>query len=266
MTEAVTAPPWGRTFALAMGEIARFRVGPWTLRVQRHAHEWRARWETDDDPLSMAVGFTCPAGEASLDEEGTVNRYALQDAPGTFALVPRVADRAVVVRPARSFTLLPGGSADVYVSTSLWVAMELGPGGPLLFDVPVTRPSDTWFGPDTREGELCYASRTSARLELAELPLRPGRAVTRIHLDNRGQKAVQLERVHLPAPELQVYVDPRGHVWTEPVHVSLDADGEGQVRYGSGPPRHAPDAHPVGTPRRKAERALFARALSALWT
>ncbi|PKN54228.1 MAG: hypothetical protein CVU56_27680 [Deltaproteobacteria bacterium HGW-Deltaproteobacteria-14] len=271
MTDALTVPvpdavPWDREMSLAVGELARFHVGALTIVVQRLANEWRATWETTADALSMDTEAECPVTGLTLDEEGDLHRFALRDAPGTFLLRPRLADRAVIIRPAQPFRLMPGGDVDVYVSTALWVAFELVPSGQVLFDVPVSRPSDTWFGPNTLEGELCYVSRTSARLDLVQLPLRPGRAVTRIRVENRGSSAVNLERVHLPAPELQPFIDTDGHVWTQPVEVVLDEHGGAEVSYGSNPSRHAPAAVPVGAPRQRPERHLLPRALSALWT
>lgn len=257
--------PWGRELSLELGQGARFSVGPLTIVVQRLASEWRAAWETAEDPLAMASAAACPAPDVDLDEDADIHRFAMRDVPGRFVLSPRLADRAMVVRPSRPLRLLPGTQANIHVSTPLWVAMTLAPSGVTLFDEPVFRPSDTWFGPSTVEGELCYVSRTSARLELAHLPLRPGRAVTRIHVDNRSGTAVNLERVHLPAPELQPFVDEAGHVWTQPVEVTLHAHGGADVRYGSSPSQNAPAAVPLGAPRQSPRRHLLARAMSALW-
>ncbi|TNF33404.1 MAG: hypothetical protein EP329_08330 [Deltaproteobacteria bacterium] len=267
MTEpALDIIPWGRPLELAVGASARFRVGPLTVVVQRLADEWRAAWETEADPLATGSSAECPCEGLSLAEDDAIHRFVIHDAPGRFTLLPRLADRAMVVRPARPFRLLPGAHADIFVSTALWVVMELAPTRHVLFDVPVSRPSDTWFGPSTIEGELCYVSRTSARLDLASLQLRPGRAVTRIHVENKSGAALNLERVHLPAPELQPFVDADGQVWTQPVEVALDAHGGAEVRYGTSPSRHAPAAVAVGVPRQSPRRHLFARALSALWT
>lgn len=258
--------PWGRELELALGQAARLRVGPLTIVVQHLASEWRAAWVTAEDPLAMDVSAELPVEGVSLDEDDDIHRFVMLDVGGRFTLLPRLADRAVVVRPARPFRLLPGARADIHVSTALWVALKLSPSGPTLFDIPVSRPSDTWFGPSTVLGELCYVSRTSARLELGQLPLRPGRAVTRIHVDNRSGAAVNLERVHLPAPELQPFVDEAGNVWTQPVEVTLHAHGAADVTYGTSPSRTAPAAVAVGAPRQSPRRHLLARAMSALWT
>lgn len=64
------------------------------------------------------------------------------------------------------------------------------------------RPSDTWFGPTTSEGEPCYASKTVCRLRVEDVPLRPHRCLTKVTLRNRADDSLSLDRLKLPVNAL----------------------------------------------------------------
>ncbi len=274
---------WKQDHSLDVDETARISLGPLKVLLERRRHEWRVGWDRDPDVMHAAFGLERLGAGALSPAHPHLARHAPGQQHDAFLLRPRLADRAVVIRPEVPFRVLAGRDVDVFVSTPIWLAVLLGPGRPdagqdmagfdtgveasrELFELPVTRPSDTWFGASTVEGELAYLSRTAARLELDELPLRPGRAVTRIRVRNRTHESLTLERVLLPAPELQVFVDGGGHLWTQGIDVELADTGIADIRYVAGPPAHASESTPIGQPRRLATKRLLVRALSAFWS
>jgi len=255
---------WSAEWALRRGEAGRLRLGPLELQLERRDSEWRVAQVIDPDPLRGDVSVAFPEAGLSLDDERTTGRFVAGEGSDRFRFVPRLADSSVVIRPARAFSLLPGVRVSVYVSTMVWVALELVPSGLILAEFPAGRVAQTWFGANTREGELCYLSRTSARLSLEGLAVRPARAVTRLWLRNTSRDAVSLERVLLPAPQLQLYLAPDGGLWTQSIEVEL-GDGGGDLRFVAGPPDGVDQARPLGRPRRPQDRKqLLVRALGAL--
>ena len=177
-----------------------------------------------------------------------------------------LANRPVISRPVTPFHLPAGEEATLFVSTPVW--LHLAAAKPLrdLTDVPIQRPSDTWFGPSTREGQLCYDSRTSGRLHLEEVPQRPHRAVTRVVIRNDGSDALRLERLSLPAPFLAVFEADDGLLWTTPVTLVREPSGEmGTVKIHENPPQEARHARRLSPPREKPTHASLVRALSALF-
>src|SRR5690606_5680646 len=86
-------------------------------------------------------------------------------------------------------------------------------------------PSDTWFGPSTREGELGYAARTNARLDLEQMRPRPSRAVTKVVVRNVGDDNLRIERLNLPVPQLSLFVNRQGLIWTNSITVERDRLG-----------------------------------------
>lgn len=256
---------WWRPHRMDVGEVRRWRIGPLTLWAHRRAREWRLHRVTGEDDVqeTLEVAVRCTAEE--IPEEGEGVRYSFQSAPARLVLSPRLADRPVVVRPAHPLVVPSGEQALLYVSTPLWAAASATSPDRELDTFPCYRPSDTWFGPSTRVGELCYASRTSARMELAELPIRPHRAVTPIRIHNRAKDALPLERLKVPVELLALYHTPRG-LWTPAVTLVRENGGDlAALQLGSEPPPEAGrGATRVAEPRQRSEGALGLRAFSRL--
>lgn len=257
--------------ALAVGDIRRWRVGPLTLWAERRAHEWRLVHQSSADPVEEALeaGVPVPAGDLPPEDAGATSmRYSFGRSPERIGLAPRLANRSVIARPSHPMTVPSGETAALYVSTPLWVALATEAPPHVLAELPCFRPSDTWFGPSTVEGELCYASRTAGRLELSELPIRPHRAVTPVRIRNRAREPLAIERLKVPVELLSLHATPRG-LWTPCVTLVREdgAIGGGDLanlQIAKDPPSEAGRSRLVTLPRTRTEGALGLRAFSRL--
>jgi hypothetical protein len=154
----------------------------------------------------------------------------------------------------------------VFVSSPLWVRIEVGDPPVKLQEIPIVRPSDTWFGPTTMEGELCYASRTYARLNLENIPVRVHRAITQIIIDNKADTQLLVERLNLPVPFLSLFEASNGFLWTEAVAMIRTRDtGMAAFQIGKRPPEEASAAKLVSEPREKPDQNMVIRAFGALF-
>lgn len=241
----------------------RVRIGPSALWLQRTPMEWRVAVVTGadggDDPGEILPSADPPP------EEATIHRFGFASSPQRLRLDPRLPDRAVVISPADPFLLPPQEEAQLYVSLPVWVAIGQEGRQTTLFEVPVQRPSDTWFGPSTRVGELCYAIRTRARTRLEEVSNHRHRVVSVVRIVNRARTLLPVERLRLPAPQMSLYADPDGQLWTEGVTLIRSEDDElARVELGGGPP----DASRAGTllagPRLSSDRGLLERTFGGL--
>ncbi|GAB6043597.1 hypothetical protein [Endothiovibrio diazotrophicus] len=232
---------------LAVGEEQTRTIGPLTLRARRLAKEWRIATATDDnmgDPL----------------------RFVFADAPARLRPFPRQADRPVIIRPRVAFTLCAGEEVTLFVSTPLWLAVAVGELTDPLLETPVIRPSDTWFGPSTLEGELCYAGRTRAVLERSEVEPSPSHAVTPLRVVNRAATPLPLERVNIPAPALSIFREENGQLWSEAVTLLRDEDGEmASLKIDPGAPPQATRARRLTAPRKAVEGGMLIRAFGGLF-
>jgi hypothetical protein len=239
--------PWWTPRDLDDGQCAEWVVGPLTVVVQRLANEWRTGYERSSNPDAVTAGQR--ESEALPDECEHLERF--------------VSSHGERQGPASPFVLPPGESATIYVSTPLWVRLVLGATDTSVLEIPVLRPSDTWLGRTTREGELCYAARTRARLDLDAVPRHPHRAVTPLRIANESRTQLRLERVGLPVPYLSLYADPDNGLWTEQVTLRReDEDADAVVDFERGGP--LPDLERVAAPRNTHREGLIGRAFSAL--
>lgn len=223
-------PPWWGSFTLNRGTITAWRLGPLMLYVERHLGEWRVAWERfeeDESPLDVLPPH--PVVGEDLLRRDSVQRFALTAETDVLHLTPVLPDKPLVTRPERPFNTLPGEQVTVYVGMPLWVRIEAGEPRRLLCEVPIPKMNQTWFGPSTRHGELCYATKTYLRMELDQLKRRTWSAVTAVTLMNNADTPLALERLKLPTSRLSVSRGDDGRLWTEEVHLER-AEEEGYAQ------------------------------------
>lgn len=252
---------WWGGFELAEDERRWWTLGPLLLGVERKLHEWRVGYE--ELPNGDAA---VPETNRTVDELEAGGRFVFASPGAGIRLIPALADRPVVTRPLSSLYVPPGEKTLLFVSSPVWVRVEAEGPDAELADLPVARPSDTWFGPSTREGELCYATRTHGRLRLEDLPVQPYRVITPLQIVNESRSALKLERVSLPVPYLTVYSSDSHDLWTQKVSMSCEDDARlVSLRFKQKAPSQVPGAELVAPARKKQESRVFKRALSSLF-
>lgn len=257
--------PWWGTYELSVGHVARWQLGPLSLSIQRLQQEWRVGFERMaepvDAPFSVSVGKEV---EEPLTFEN-LRRFAMAETSATLMVSPALADRPVIVRPNDPVSIVPRSTAVVYMSTPLWIRIEIGEPPVTLVEVPSLQPSDTWFGPSTREGELCYASRTTGRLQLSSVLCEPHRAISVVTIKNDADTLLAVERFRLPVDYLAVYESPDGFLWTDDVQLTRTGDKESaalKLEPRSWRRAHG-DAHMVSKPRMEVSENAVVRAFGS---
>jgi hypothetical protein len=257
--------PWWSPRDVEQGQGLCWNLGPLTVKAFRDLDAWflwtsREEWD-ESRPAEARLEPITAMADASDNE-----RFVFTRSPGRVRLRPRLADRAVVVRARQSVFVPPGEAATLYLSTPVWLSVEVGEPGRALREIPALRLSDTWFGPSTREGELCYAARTHARSHLEEVPRRPHRAVTPVKVRNDASSLLPIEKLSVPVPLLSVYGDPGTGLWTEEVHLTRSADSDmAALRIIPGRPAQAPGGERLSPPRAEPARGGLVRAFSDLF-
>jgi hypothetical protein len=234
------------------------------LALARGRREWSVEYRRNAEPRDARI-FECPTTSVLDGPAVTRNRYAFAETPETFWVRPALADRAVVVYPEDPFHVTAGESITLFCSTPLWIRVEVGASRLALLETPIEQPPDTWIGPSTREGELCYATQTAARLERESLPRHPHRALTELRIRNGASDTLRLERVNLAVPYLSLHADRNGGLWTEAV--ALERTSSATIgRLEIGHPPVPSEVETITPPRVKAEPGgILVRAFSALF-
>lgn len=255
---------WWGEFELAESKVAHWQIGPLDLWIQHLKNEWRIAHSIKNDPLLNDFKSLIPSNDEDLTTKENLARYGFSKSSNKLALKPILADRAIVTQPETPFSILPGEKITVYVSTPLWIQIQVS--GKTLQEVPVFRPSDTWFGPSTLEGELCYASKTNCRLRLEELPSRLHRATTAVHIDNTQEKALLLENLNLPLKYLSLHQAEDGQIWTESVTFKQSHDSKlSYLQVEKRLPLNIKIIEKISSSREKIDKNILVRAFSTLF-
>jgi hypothetical protein len=263
------APFWWRPRTVPDGHTLDCRLGPLTMQIFRAQGEWQLAvqpGEETDAPTTAALDLREGGIGAEIDPDH-VQRFIFGSTSGVLRLVPLLADRSVVIRPRQSVFLPSGEETTMFLSSPLSLRIEVGEPAVVLREVPMLRLPDTWFGPSTREGELCYSGKTSARHTLADVPRRPHRAITPLRIRNEASSPLPLDRISLPVPVLSVYGAADGSLWTEMVTMIRGSDTDmAALRIEAGPPAlSGDDTHLISAPRREQSRGSLVRAFNVLF-
>ncbi len=222
---------WWGDFKRPLGRPAYWAVGPFSLIAERHTTEWQIGLSSGSDPLSTQCAVAME--EIPSIELQRELRIAFRRAPEVMNLRVALADRPVVIRAADSVCIPPGERVTLFVSTAIWVQVAFDQGPPVL-DQPTLRPPDTWFGPDSRTGEICYASRTRAKTEAHQAGHWISRAITPVRVRNQSDTPLHIDQIKLPIPNLSAYADYQGHLWTDAVLMECtESSGAVMVRIDS---------------------------------
>ena len=265
-TDANKTSGWWGSFKIDSGQSKQWRIGPLTLIVHRLNGDWRVGHQREEN--FDITNVTWEITDTALLPENLENnsRYILQDSTGILIITPRLADRPVIIRPHMPFNLAAGEKVTLYISSPLWMALSVGDSEKTLDEFAIQRPSDTWFGPSTLEGELCYASTTHCRLYLEELPQRAHRAITPVVINNLADTALSVERINLPAPLLQLYSSKNNQLWTPNISLVREKDGDmAALNIDKNPPKEAEDALQLSEARTSMDNGVLFRAFNAIF-
>ena len=255
---------WGEQ-RLAAGESAVWRIGPLLLGVLRGKCEWQVAYDWDL-ALEESQEWELHRGEELPEAAANQERFVVGETGDRIRLQPVLADRAVISCPRVPIHLLPERQITLYVGSPVWVRIEAGSPPVTLLELPSQRPSDTWFGGSTREGMLCYATKTRGLLNLEKLPVVPRVAVTPVHIDNQAPDALRLEKLKLPVPLLSLFCASDARLWTEGVVLTRSEESEmASLDIRSGPPPEVAGAELLSSAREAAESNLLIRAFSSLF-
>lgn len=185
-------------------------INEWRLEYYRpqYQHDYEQQWQRIADPH-----FAFPQG-------AKIERYMFRNTHNEFQLMPRLADRSVVIKPVDPIYIPAGERGTLYISTPLWIAGFVENQREPIFDLPVIRPKDTWFGPDHRTGEMCYATAVDGRTDLNLLKPRAFRAVTPVEFHNTSSQQLRFDRMNVPVSALPLfYSEGTNRLWTSQIKV-----------------------------------------------
>lgn len=264
--EVQESSSWWGNFNLEADESRLWSIGPLRFSVCCLNNEWQVAYDHTSVMTEDEVSWEITDTDKLTETLSNNARYVFGKSTGLLTITPRLADRPVISRPITPFSLIGDEETTLYVSTPLWVELSVGNNQKLLTEFPIQRPSDTWFGPSTREGELCYASTTHCRLNLAELPQRSHRAITPLVIRNMAKTPLLIERLKVTTPLLPLFVSSDNQLWTPKVTLIRKQDGEmAELKIEKVPPQDANEAFQLSKPRTTQSSGTFIRAFNTVF-
>ena len=243
---------WWGEYNFELNQPKAWQLGSLLFRLTRGLQEWRMEfhrpkvqydyeqsWHQIVDPN---FGFPQPI---------KIERYMFKSTQSKLQLMPRLADRSVVIKPVNPIYIPAGQRGTLYISTPLWITGFVEGQKDPLFDIPIILPKDTWFGPNQRSGEICYATAVDGRTELHQLKPRAFRAVTPIEFHNTSHQQLRFDRMNVPVSALPLfYSESTGRLWTSQIKVLQESvDRPPRIRIENRTPPHAGEVMYVHLPR-----------------
>lgn len=244
---------WGeQTFDINQSQS--WQLGSLLFRLTRGLQEWRLEYHRPSKQFDYEQNWKClNQKDMAFPEPIHVERYMFKETHRNFQLMPRLADRSVVIKPTDPIYIPAGQRGTLFISTPLWISGFVQSQKDPLFDLPIILPKDTWFGPDKRNGEMCYATSIDGRTELKQLRPRAFRAVTPIDFHNISNHQLRFDRMNVPVTALPLfYSESTGRLWTSQIKVIHESsDRQPRIRIENRTPPLAGEVtyvHPARNP------------------
>ncbi|MEW6992352.1 hypothetical protein AADZ91_16915 [Colwelliaceae bacterium 6441] len=217
---------WWGSFSFEQQEKKSWSIGDRSIVLKRDNNEWNS-WniETLDENNNEIV--VSEHSDLLVEDNIEIGRYLASNKSNTISVTPQLADKSIIARPASPLNILAGERGQLFVSTPVWFSAKTSPEGKPLIDLPFWRPSDSWIGASTIDGQLCYAKYTSAKTNFEDLDIRPHRAITPITVINNHHEALVINRINVPVNYLYIYSDESNQLWTSSISIEKDNDADG---------------------------------------
>lgn len=251
---------------LPLGEAISIQTQHETFYIQRQPQQWQLSRIPLEHPvcaLYHELDIVYPV-RVPLDAE-VVQRWNSGEQESTLRIVPAMADRNLVVHLGQP-VLVPGGRRPkFYLSLPLMYQLYIGNGKQPFYEFFIEKLPLTWFGSNTRRGELCYQFLSNIEHEISSGVQVPHRAMLELRLCNRDSEHLSVDKINLPAPYLPVYRVDGKVFWTTALTITNEKLTDAlSLHYGKTVPCRHDLLQLVSEPRLRSEARTILRALEAI--
>ena len=243
------------------------------------SNPWETRPMPGDEPRVTTIGdltlrerfdgrdFWLAGGHdvaAPPDKEPDLRRWPLNADCKSVTLTPLFPDRPVVVETEIPICLTPGGQTRIYARCPLWVRIDLIGGKQLAIEeFPTVILSNTWFGAFT-DGTLGYWVSSRTRTQIEPDPSRPWMAICPVHIRNRSDVELKIERICLRVERLALFAED-GQLWADETRVAYRGpDSVSRIENTGKRPAEAAGSRLVSSPRVSVKESFTARTFTSL--
>jgi hypothetical protein len=265
MTEIVRrSSPWWGSFAVPESQSAAIDIGPLEIRVLRATREWTIAIErVVDAPDRVLVEIPAPWQEPA--PSWRVSRVAAKKTHEILRVEPALPNRPLVVTPQPGYSIAAREMVVLHVRIPVWIRLSSGDPPALLREVSTVRMRETWSGSSPREGEIAYSSDENRFESPEERPPAAHMAICAVRVHNRAASYLPLEEIRIPLPQMSLYADVDGRLWTSAVNLEQVPDTDhAELLVDEGPPPEAKTSARIAEPRMQVERSRIVRLFGSL--
>ncbi|HEY5621736.1 MAG TPA: hypothetical protein VIR77_03965, partial [Pontiella sp.] len=224
-----------------------------SLWIHRGERDWHIASETDDEVEERcSVAVT----DKAFNPDRDWTRWILDREIEHIQFRPLLPDRSLIVRPEVPMCLMPMQSVQFFIGVPIWLGITFGARHEHVIEIPTATLSNSWFGPIT-EGELCYAVKTTAKLNQQDLRLSAHRVVFPLEIRNASKEKLIFERLCVRPQFLNIYQG-ANRLWTSKGRVSYRGeDSWSRIVYSSNPPDFDQAGTMLGKAREPMQRGVL---------
>lgn len=242
------------------GETVEIGLGSLRMWVHKEKHDWHIAHEIeagDDERCSVSLS------ESSFEADRKWTRWILDDRIDQIQVQPQMPDRPLIIRPEMPMCLMPKETVQLFIGIPIWLRTFFGSKQEQGIEIPSVVLSNSWFGSFT-EGELCYAVRTQARLNLDDLQPSACRANFPLEIRNASTEILKFERLCIRPQHLNIY-EGATRLWTGKGRVSYRGEENwSRMIYAKHPPEFDAAKALVGQARESIRRGALLRTFDTL--
>jgi len=258
---------WWGEYRIPLNQLKQISIGSLSVYLQRYENEWQAvhsLMNMEEEKNSIQCEF---ADADTLPLGAEIERKAFARTTETVRIRPMIPPRPIVSSPVSPFKVPPKQSITIFISLPVWVRFEVGHPPVTLIETWTQKLSDTWFGPSSQQGELCYANKTSCCLRLDDIDFKTNRAITPVTIHNQSQETIHLKKISMPVTNLSIFTNEKKQLWTSPVKVEmLKSDETVNVKIEEKFPSFAGKSIILEKPRKDLQEGAMTRAISAIFS
>lgn len=211
-----------KKYQFAVSQTRLFKAGMAEVSIKHIRNGWLIR---NHSAAAMSDELMVTDTGDFVDDSEVLHLYTGNS--DELAVVPALPDKAVVFRNTKKLKVSPGASSELYfrIPLSIQFYSQEVKDENLLFEIPLKRLSDTWFG-EIDNGEPAYSIGNNFDEDLGAVEPAVWEALCSVEIKNNTFGILDLQRLILRVEDFGLFLV-NGRLLTS--HVSIEFKGQEQA-------------------------------------
>lgn len=251
---------------LPLGTAVAIETHTETFYVRRQAQQWQLWRLAHPFPFCSLAQTLVVAENVTVPAHATLEHSWLSgEQESTLRILPCMTNKNLMLSLHQPMVIPAGRRPKIYLHLPLMYQLYIGNAKMPFYEFLIEPLALSWFGSNTRRGELCYKFYSDLYQDYEQAPFIPHRALLELRLCNRDGEHLNIDKVNIPAQYLPVYrVDGR-LFWTTALTITNEKlTDELSLHYSKTVPARHETLQLVSESRLRSEARTIMRALEAI--